>query len=154
MSDMMTPKKVFISVTLDFLAQVPGVNLKTRNGLRAALYAVGFDLKNIDVMKGKNVRCKNKTTHYRKADIFAGTMRKDFLYPEIYRGVDILDVEEAPEDALLVSDLPYDIPVEDRVNVRKYTKRQDKEQQMSIGEDEPFDIDDFKRLEKLFGLEA
>jgi len=154
MSDVVTPKKTFISVTLDFLATVPGVDIRTRNGLRAALFAVGFKLKNIDVMKNKNIRCKNKPTHYRKADVFAGVMREDFLYPSIYNGADILDVDTIPDEPLLVQDLPYDIPVEGRVNVRKYTKQADKESSLQINEDEPFNLEDFHRLEKLFGLEV
>ena len=153
MSDVMIPKKTFISVTLDFLSTVPGFNVRTRNGLRAALFAVGFDLKNIDVKKKKNVRCKNKPTHYRKADVFAGVMRSDFRYPQMYNGVDILDVDKAPDEAMLVQDLPYDIPVEDRVNVRKYTKQSEKAEDIHIV-DEPFNFEDLHRLEKLFGIES
>ncbi|EFM7019234.1 hypothetical protein BAU67_001794 [Escherichia coli] len=153
MSDVMTPKKTFISVTLDFLATVPGFNVRTRNGLRAALFAIGFDLKNIDVLRGKNIRCKNKPTHYRKADVFAGVMRKDFRYPQIYNRVEVLDVDTVPENVLLVQDLPYDIPVEDRVNVRKYTKQADKVEDIHIANDEPFNFEDLNRLEKLFGIE-
>ncbi|HAN4737741.1 TPA: hypothetical protein IFD61_002328 [Escherichia coli] len=153
MSNVMIPKKTFISVTLDFLSTVPGFNVRTRNGLRAALFAVGFDLKSIDVLRGKNVRCRNKPTHYRKADVFAGVMRADFRYPQMYNGVDILDVDKAPGEAMLVQDLPYDIPVEDRVNVRKYTKQSEKAEDIHIV-DEPFNFEDLHRLEKLFGIES
>ncbi|MCC5415801.1 hypothetical protein LMT13_26905, partial [Escherichia coli] len=88
-----------------------------------------------------------------KADVFAGVMRADFRYPQMYNGVDILDVDKAPDEAMLVQDLPYDIPVEDRVNVRKYTKQSEKAEDIHIV-DEPFNFEDLHRLEKLFGIES
>ena len=54
---------------------------------------------------------------------------------------------------MLVQDLPYDIPVEDRVNVRKYTKQSEKAEDIHIV-DEPFNFEDLHRLEKLFGIES
>ena len=73
----------------------------------------------------------------------------------IYDGLDneVLDVDKAPGEAMLVQDLPYDIPVEDRVNVRKYTKQSEKAEDIHIV-DEPFNFEDLHRLEKLFGIES
>ena len=52
-------------------------------------------------------------------------------------------------DAALVSDLPYDLPVNEKVNTRKYTKRGDREEMIHI----EFSREDEDRLDSIFGQE-
>ena len=145
-----------ISVTLDFLRTIPGFNIKEENQLRAALYAIGFQVsdadglpKRITMLHNKNVRCANFPSTYRKTTIFVGDMRNDYPYAGIYNGIDILDVEMYSEkDMEFVIDLPYDLPVAEKVNVRKYTKRVERKQSLDIS----FDSKDESWLGDVFGL--
>jgi hypothetical protein len=146
-----------ISVTIDFLRTVPGFDVQKDNDLRAALYALGFQVtdkdgnpKHVTVFKNKNVRCANMPSTYRKTMIFVGEMRPDYKYAKIYNGVEILDVGVySGSDMEFVLDLPYDIPVIEKVNTRKYTKRGDRPETFEI----TFDIEDEARLGDVFGLE-
>lgn len=146
-----------ISVTLDFLKTVPGFDVRQESGLRAALYAVGFQVadsegnpKHVTMLNNKNVRCANLPYMYRKTTIFVGDMRPDYQYAKIYNGIDILDVGVYLEkDMEFVIDLPYDIPVNEKVNTRKYTKRGDQPESFDI----TFDSEDEARLSGAFGLE-
>ena len=145
-----------ISVTLDFLRTVPGFDVTQESGLRAALYAVGFQVsdsegnpKHVTMLNNKNVRCANLPYLYRKTTIFVGDMRPDYPYAKIYNGVDILDVGVYSErDMEFVIDLPYDIPVTEKVNTRKYTKRGERPESFDI----TFNSGDEARLSDAFGL--
>lgn len=145
-----------ISVTLDFLRTIPGFDVRNENDLRAALYAVGFQVtdsdgnpKQIAVLQNKNVRCANMPSTYRSTMIFVGDMRPDYPYEKIYSGVEILDVDVYSErDMEFVLDLPYDIPVNEKVNTRKYTKRGDQPESIEIA----WDSNDEARLNDVFGL--
>lgn len=76
-------------------------------------------------------------------------MRNDYPYAGIYNGIDILDVEMYSEkDMEFVIDLPYDLPVTEKVNVRKYTKRVERKQSLDIS----FDSKDESWLGDVFGL--
>lgn len=158
-------KKVFsqyyrpnISVTIDFLKTIPGFDIKTEEGLRAALYAIGFrvqdkegNLEDISVLSNKNVRCLNKPYLVRKTMIFVGHMRKDFKYGAIYNGVEILDVNSYEgTDTEAVTDLPYEVIGEVKANTRKYTKKEDRESVINID----FTADDLSRLDEICGLEV
>lgn len=146
-----------ISVTLDFLRTIPGLDVRQENDLRAALYAVGFQVSDSDgnpkavaVLSNKNVRCVNLPYTYRKTMIFVGDMRPDFKYAKIYNGVDILDVGLYSEsDMEFVTELPYDLPITEKVNTRKYTKKDDKPEVVHIN----FDKGDEARLDSMFRLE-
>lgn len=145
-----------ISVTLDFLRLIPGFNVTEESGLRAALYAVGFQVsdgegnpKQVTMLNNKNVRCANLPYTYRKTTIFVGDMRPDYPYSKLYNGVDILDVGIYSEsDMEFVLDLPYDIPVTEKVNTRKYTKRGETPESFDI----TFNSEDEARLSDAFGL--
>lgn len=145
-----------ISVTIDFLRTIPGFDVTKDNDLRAALYAIGFQVsdeegkpKSVTVLSNKNVRCANLPYLYRKTMIFVGDMRPDYKYSKIYNNIDILDVGVYSEsDMEYVLDLPYDIPVNEKVNTRKYTKRDDVPETVDIS----FSREDEARLEGIYGL--
>lgn len=158
-----TPRKratQHISVTIDLLRSFPDLDISKDADLHVALYRVGFDavrdettghviaLAPFTMLTNKNVRCVDKPYMYRKTLIFCGNMRPGFEYPRIYNNVEILDVGTYKgTDALLTSDLPYDIPVAEKVNTRKYTKRGDREEFIRID----FNQEDTDRLDDLFG---
>lgn len=145
-----------ISVTIDFLRTIPGFDISKENDLRAALFAVGFQVtdkegnpKQVTVLQNKNVRCANMPSTYRKTMIFVGDMRPDYQYSKIYNGVEILDVGlYSEQDMEYVLDLPYDLPVTEKVNTRKYTKRGDQPETIDI----KFDSEDEARLNQAFGV--
>lgn len=128
------------SVTIDFLtacAKELGFNVKDPNSMKATLYALGFQLQEhdeegklvssrIDRMENLNVRCADKPYKYRKTTVFSGRLRDGFKYSGIYDKVDILDVFESSAVSELVGDLPFEQPVTDKVNTRKYTKKEDR----------------------------
>lgn len=124
---------VHISVTIDFLKSLPCLDISNEDHLRAALYAVGinidyeFETKNgVSELTNSKVRCADRPYMYRNTTVFAGTMRNDFPYAKIYKD-GFLDVgSSTPED--LCINLPFDIPVELKANIRKYTKRSNKEE--------------------------
>lgn len=122
-----------ISVTLDFLRQIPGYDVTKPSELRAVLRLVGFQVEdeqgkqiNVEMLNNVNVRCKDKPYMFRPTTVFIGNMRKDFMFESLYNNVDILDTV-LPLDIkkLLVNSLDYDIPVVEKTNTRKYTKRKD-----------------------------
>lgn len=152
-------RKQHISVTIDLLRTFPDLDVTKETDLNLALYRVGFDVMRNDAgkvtglkpytMMTKNVRCANLPYTYRKTLIFAGDMRPDFKFAQIYNGIDILDVGVYSErDMELVDDLPYDLPVSEKVNTRKYTKRGDREESVEIA----YTIDDESHLGDIFGL--
>lgn len=122
-----------ISVTIDFLRLFPDLDIRKEADLYIALYRSGFEVIDqennpvkVELLTDKLVRCRDKPYLCRKTTIFAGRMRKDFLAPRIYDNIDILDVRECKStDLQLVNELAYDIPVFDKPNTRKYTKRKD-----------------------------
>lgn len=153
-------RKQHISVTMDLLRTFPDLNVTEETDLHLALYRVGFDVNRDEngkvvglkpyTMMTKNVRCANLPYTYRKTLIFVGDMRNDFKYAKIYNGVDILDVAVySGSDMEIVGELPYDIPVQEKVNTRKYTKRNENEQTVEI----TFDSAAEARLGDIFGLE-
>lgn len=136
--------------------------------LRQALRVVGFDAweiddkgewvvdeagnkkpAKIDKLLNVNVRCNNKPYLSRKCVVFAGRMVKGFKYAGIYDGVDILDVAVVPENAPtdLVSDFEYDVPVVDKVNTRKYTKREDRNAELDV----EYTQEQLEQLSRIFG---
>lgn len=148
-----------ISVTIDFLRTFPDLDVKKDADLHVALYRVGFDaqkdiatgalsLSPFTMLANKNVRCVDRPYLYRKTLIFVGNMRKNFKYSNIYRNIDILDVGiYKGEDVEKVSELPYDLPVNEKINTRKYTKREDREETISV----EFSREDEDRLDDIFG---
>lgn len=148
-----------ISVTIDLLREFPDLDITKDADLHVALYRVGFDagkdeatgataLRPFTMLSNKNVRCADKPYMYRKTLIFVGNMRPGFKNSNIYRNIDILDVGVYKGlDAALVTDLPYDLPVNEKVNTRKYTKRIDREDEMVHIE---FTREDEDRLDSLF----
>lgn len=149
-----------ISVTIDLLRTFPDLDVTKDADLHVALYRVGFDaltdektgkvvsLREFSVLAGKNVRCADKPYMYRQTIIFAGNMRPGFKHARIYNNIDILDVGIYNGlEAKLVSDLPYDLPVTDKVNTRKYTKKGDREEIVRID----FTPEDEDRLGNIFG---
>lgn len=130
----------FISVTIDFLRTFKDLDVTKESDLNVALFRVGFDvaydkaglvtsMKPFTILRNKNVRCANLPYTCRKTIIFVGEMRETFSCPQIYRNIDILDVGVySGADMEFVNSLPYDLPVTDRVNTRKYTKRGDIEE--------------------------
>lgn len=148
-----------ISVTIDLLRTFPDLDVTKDEDLHVALYRVGFDAqKNKDtgvlalspftMLTNKNVRCADRPYMYRKTLIFVGNMRPNFKHSNIYRNIDILDVGVySGSDAELVSDLPYDMPVNEKVNTRKYTKKGDREEMIHI----EFSREDEVRLDSIMG---
>lgn len=135
-----------ISVTADFVEKVKNIiknNIKDNqietsndNTLRAALYSIGFQIedregkqKKITMLKNVNIRCKEYPYMYRKASVYVGDMRFNFPHSRMYEKGEVLDVDtiDLYEDKHLtfVGSLPYDLPVIEKINTRKYTKRND-----------------------------
>ncbi|QGZ16228.1 hypothetical protein Hena1_00520 [Erwinia phage Hena1] len=148
-----------ISVTIDLLRTFPDLDVTKDADLHVALYRVGFDaqkdeatgliaLSPFTMLPNKNVRCADKPYMYRKTLIFAGNMRPGFKQSKIYNNIDILDVGMySGLDAELVSDLPYDLPVTEKVNTRKYTKKGERDEFVRID----FTPEDEGRLYGIFG---
>lgn len=130
------------SVTLDFVAVCAkklGLDLSKKENLRVVLYRIGFEVSvpdgeggftpcQIDRMNNVNVRCADKPYLYRKTTVFSGRLRELLDFPGIgvYDEVDILDVSGSGMIGTLVDSLPFDQPASDKVNTRKYTKREDR----------------------------
>ncbi len=138
---------VHISVTKDFLKTLPCLDISNEDHLRAALYAVGinieyeFETKNgVSEMLNCKVRCADKPYMYRTTTVYAGTMRKDYPYEKIYKD-GFLDVGSCQAEELC-TELPYDIPVELKANIRKYTKK--------LGKEDFATFDDINELDDQF----
>lgn len=129
------------SVTIDFLtvcAKELGFNMQDPNAMKATLYTIGFQVQEedeegnivpsrIDRMNNLNVRCVDKPYKYRKTTVFSGRLRDGFKYASIYDKVDILDISESSAIAEFVDSLPFEQPVTEKVNTRKYTKKEDRD---------------------------
>lgn len=169
-------KKVqHVSVTLDFIRELEksgslaafGIGngekvnvLSNKDHLMQALYVVGFDVwdidennnkvpARIDTLRDVNVRCKNKPYLSRKCIVFAGRLRENFKLKNIYDNVDILDVAVVPDNhpTDLVSDFEFDVPVIEKVNTRKYTKREDRSDAIT----DTFSPEQLEQLCNIFG---
>lgn len=151
-----------ISVTIDLLRMFEDLDVTKENDLHVALYRVGFDaekdpvsgrvvgLKPFTMLTNKNVRCVDRPYMYRKTIIFVGNMRPDYKHSRIYNNIDILDVGiYSGLDTALVTDLPYDLPVTEKVNTRKYTKKGDREEMVHV----EFSREDEQRLSSIMGQE-
>lgn len=147
------------SVTIDFLtvcAKRLGLDLSAPNSLEATLYAIGFQTytedeegnvvpARIDQMNNVNVRCADKPYLYRKTIVFSGVLRDGFKYSRIYDKVDILDISESGSLGELVDSLPFEQPTTDKVNTRKYTKKEDRSETVVL------DLPPVESLDVYFG---
>ncbi len=141
----MLDRAQLISVTIDFLYELPEVGgrqiMENNEKLKAALYAVGFDTdKSITLMHDKNVRVPQDHTCYRKTTVITGTMRKDFVFKDIYLGCNILDVQHLSSSAesqfIKCDSLPCCMPEKVKVNTRKYTRCNDNQEETIAGEED------------------
>lgn len=130
-----------ISVTLDFLMTIPNVDLSSESGLRVALTQLGFDVEKdeegntpkAEIFHNVLVRYRDAPYLYRETTVYSGKMRRNFHSEEhrtaimkLFANVNILDVASpSKSSAKTVSDLPYELPVQEKANTRKYTKRKD-----------------------------
>lgn len=133
-----------ISVTLDFIRQMPGIDMTKENDLHVALYKLGFavfkddagnvtGLKPFTMLNNKLVRCANMPSTYRRTTIFVGNMRPGYELEKLYDKCEILDVDlYSHSDMELVNELPYDIPVIEKANTRKYTKKSDRDNSVDV----------------------
>lgn len=124
------------SVTLEFVAASAkklGLDLNSPDALKATLYAIGFALNltdkdgkvfpaRIDRVNNVNVRCIDRPYMCRKTSVFSGVLRDDFPNAQIYGKVDILDIGGVGSSDS-VSDMAFVLPSVEKVNTRKYTKR-------------------------------
>lgn len=152
------------SVTLDFViecAKFLGKDMKKKETLRQVLHLIGFEVSvlndetgvytpcKIDRMDGVNVRCADKPYMFRSTTVFSGRLRdeRDFPFVGIYDKVDVLDVNSAVGSAL-VNSMAFDIPSVEKVNTRKYTKREDRSDVIVMDLPEFDDMDDIFNLVK------
>jgi hypothetical protein len=152
------------SVTLDFIlacAKILDLNPKDDKTLRIVLHRIGFQVSvlneetgeyvpcKIDRMNNVNVRCADKPYMFRKTTVFSGRLRdeRDFPFVGIYDKVDVLDVDSAI-GAAMVNSLSFDIPSVEKVNTRKYTKREDRSDVVVMDLPEFGDTDDIFNLVK------
>ena len=115
--------------------------MENNEKLKAALYAVGFDTdKSSTLMHDKNVRVPQDHTCYRKTTVITGTMRKDFVFKDIYLGCNILDVQHLSPSAesqfIKCDSLPCCMPEKVKVNTRKYTRCNDNQEETIAGEED------------------
>lgn len=152
------------SVTLDFIlecAKILDLNPKDDKTLRIVLHRIGFQVSvlneetgeyvpcKIDRMNNVNIRCADKPYQCRKTTVFSGRLRdeRDFPFVAIYDKVDVLDVGSAIGTAL-VNSMDFDIPSVEKVNTRKYTKREDRSDVVLMDLPELVGMDDLFNLEK------
>lgn len=130
------------SVTLDFIlecAKILNLDPKEETTLRQVLHCIGFQVSvlneetneytpcRIDRMSNVNVRCADKPYMYRQTTLFSGILRdeREFPFVSIYDKVDVLDIG-SPVAKDFVNSLDFDIPTVEKVNTRKYTKKEDR----------------------------
>lgn len=123
-------KPTYVSVTLDFLHELPDLNIKeNKENLEVGLYALGFDLTEIknqqtyEIINDVIIRCKKYPYKYKKATVFNGRLRKDFAYKSMYDKIEILDTNNEENFNLLVCDLDYFLPYESKLNSNKHKKK-------------------------------
>lgn len=151
------------SVTIDFLAVCAkklGMDANNPDSLKAVLYAIGFETSSedeegnsvtarIDRMNNVNVRLVEKPYLYRKTTIFSGRLRDGYKYSSIYDKVDILDVSGCCTTGEFVDSLPFEQPTLEKVNTRKYTKKEDRDDVVILDLPQVESLDDY--LAKLKG---
>lgn len=152
------------SVTLDFImecAKILNLNPKDDKTLRIVLHRIGFQVSilneetgeyvpcRIDRMNNVNIRCADKPYMCRPTTVFSGRLRdeRDFPNVGIYDKVDILDVGSAIGKAL-VNSMDFDIPSIEKVNTRKYTKKEDHSDVVVMDLPEVDDMDSIFNLGK------
>lgn len=152
------------SVTLDFImecAKVLSLNPKEETTLRQVLHLIGFQVSilneetgeyvpcRIDRMNNVNIRCADKPYMCRQTTVFSGRLRdeRDFPFVAIYDKVDILDVDSAVGKSF-VNAMAFDIPSVEKVNTRKYTKKEDRSDVVIMDLPEVEDMDDLFNLVK------
>lgn len=152
------------SVTLDFImecAKILNLNPKDDKTLRIVLHRIGFQVSilneetgeyvpcRIDRMNNVNIRCADKPYMCRPTTVFSGRLRdeRDFPNVGIYDKVDILDVGSAIGKAL-VNSMDFDIPSIEKVNTRKYTKKEDRSDVVVMDLPEVDDMDSIFNLGK------
>lgn len=130
------------SVTLDFIiecAKVMKLDPNKKETLRMVLHSIGFEVSvlnedtgeyvpcRIDRMNNVNVRCPSEPYKCRPTTVFSGRLRKSREFPlvSLYEKFDILDSNKAIA-AALVNSMAFDIPTGEKVNTRKYTKKEDR----------------------------
>lgn len=150
------------SVALDFIlecAKILELDPKDDKTLRIVLHRIGFQVSvlnedtgefipcKIDRMNNVNVRCMNAPYKYRTTTIFSGRLRdeRDFPIVSIYDKVDVLDVGSSMGTAL-VNSMAFDIPSIEKVNTRKYTKREDRSEVVVM------DLPELEDMDGLFNL--
>lgn len=152
------------SVTLDFImecANVLKLNPKEESTLRQVLHLIGFQVSilneetgeyvpcRIDRMSNVNIRCADKPYMCRTTTVFSGRLRdeRDFPFVAIYDKVDVLDVGSAVGKAM-VNSMDFDIPSIEKVNTRKYTKKEDRSDVVIMDLPEVDNMDDIFNLVK------
>lgn len=152
------------SVTLDFImecAKILDLNPKDDKTLRIVLHCIGFQVSvlneetgeyvpcKIDRMNNVNIRCADKPYLCRKTTVFSGRLRdeRDFPFVVIYDKVDVLDVGSAI-GTTMVNSMDFDIPSVEKVNTRKYTKREDRSDVVLMDLPEFDDMDDIFNMVK------
>jgi hypothetical protein len=130
------------AVTLDFIlecAKIMKFDPKDDKTLRKVLHLIGFQVSilneetgeykpcQIDRINRVNVRCIDKPYMCRETTVFSGRLRDKSEFPlvDIYEKMDILDVNSSVGTAF-VNSLDFDIPVVEKVNTRKYTRKEDR----------------------------
>lgn len=148
----------FGSVTMEMVLKcvdVLGLDKNNENSLRTVLHCLGFKVSEKDIETGQykscqvdklenvNVRCKNKPYMFRKTTILSGKLRDADEYPfvKVYDETPILDVDIL-DNAEFTNTLDFDIPVIEKVNTRKYTKRAEINSVLMMEEDIPLDYPD------------
>jgi len=152
------------SVSLDFIAEcakILNLDIKEEKTLRVVLHQLGFQVSvlnedtgeytpcRIDRIVNVNVRCANKPYMFRQTTVFSGRLREPHDFPNvaIYDKVDILDVG-SPVATALVSALEFDIPSIEKVNTRKYTKREDRSEVVIM------DLPEVENMDDIFNLKG
>lgn len=150
------------SVTLDFViecAKFLEKDMKKKETLRQVLHLIGFEVSvlneetgvytpcKIDRMDGVNIRCADKPYMYRSTTVFSGRLRdeRDFPFVSIYDKVNVLDAGSSVGSAL-VNSLAFDIPSVEKVNTRKYTKRENRSDVVIM------DLPEFEDTDSIFNL--
>lgn len=150
------------SVTLDFViecAKFLEKDMKKKETLRQVLHLIGFEVSvlneetgvytpcKIDRMDGVNIRCADKPYMFRSTTVFSGRLRdeRDFPFVSIYDKVNVLDAGSSVGSAL-VNSLAFDIPSVEKVNTRKYTKRENRSDVVIM------DLPEFEDTDSIFNL--
>lgn len=166
----LSPEDKYKSVTIDFLRSLPELDVdNNKNHLMAALYVIGFDVsKKIDRVEGVLVRYRHSPMHVRETTIFQGQLRSDYPYKSIYKNHDVLDVNaKTPmtdkefnvvveilqsESKQLVTDLPYDIPDYEGVNVgeKNYNRSSEEKARYAVINPQDMSLSELLKQDELF----